>query len=91
MKVKVKNVDIRYNDKLYSKDTIFKMEEEDYEGLEEYLEVIEEPNSESQIGKENLKDNSPEEFEESEESEESENSDIKTDKKDPKNTSSRKK
>lgn len=42
MIVKVKNIPVRYNDKTYVQDEEIEISKEEYEGLENYLEIVKE-------------------------------------------------
>ncbi|CAL7892566.1 MAG: hypothetical protein SPH94_08490 [Fusobacterium necrophorum] len=52
MLVKVINTSVRHNNILYTSGQTFQMEEEDYKGMEEYLQIIEE-DSQEEVEKEN--------------------------------------
>lgn len=52
MLVKVINTSVRHNNILYTSGQTFQMQEEDYKGMEEYLQIIEE-DSQEEVEKEN--------------------------------------
>lgn len=50
MLVKVINTSVRHNNILYKSGQIFQIQEEDYKGMEEYLQIIEEDSQEEAEG-----------------------------------------